>query len=149
MLYSPEVDTDIKCRKSSTLDEPVRPMRCSEAHAKDISDRKSQMIVQDLRPIQIVECNGFHDLIKYLEARYVLPSRKLFTADINLKYAMCKKCLKEKLGEEAVFLSLTTDIWTSIATESYITVTAHFIDNNLVLKDLKNNLLGLPAITAL
>jgi len=33
-------------------------------------------------------------------------------------------------GEEAVFLSITTDIWTSMATESYITVTVHYVDNS-------------------
>ena len=33
--------------------------------------------------------------------------------------------LKECLKNEAKFITLTTDIWTSIATESYLTVTAH------------------------
>ena len=51
---------------------------------------------------------------------------------INLKHATCKQHLKEKLGEEAVFISLTTNMWTSIATESYITVTAHYIDYSWV-----------------
>ena len=34
------------------------------------------------------------------------------------------------MKNEAKFITLTTDIWTSIATESYITVTAHYIDDN-------------------
>jgi len=52
MLYSPNVETAMtKCRKSSTLDGFVRLTRCSETRAKNISD----MIVQDLRPIQTVD----------------------------------------------------------------------------------------------
>jgi len=68
--------------------------------------------------------------MKYLEPGYTLLSRKQFTLDITLKHATCKQCLKEKVGEEAVLLSITTDIWTNMATESYITITAHYIDNS-------------------
>ena len=31
-------------------------------------------------------------------------------------------------------LSITADIWTSIATESYLSVTLHYIDNNWEMK---------------
>ena len=134
-LYCPDVETTTtESRKASTLDGFARPAKCSEARAKNISDRVTHMIVQDLRPIRTVECNGFRNLMKYLEPGYVLPSRKQFTADVNLKHATCKQRLKERLSEEAVFISLTTDIWTSIATEGYITVTAHYIDNSWVLQ---------------
>ena len=134
-LYCPDNEmTMTENRKTSTLDGFVRPAKCSEARAKNISDRVTNMIVQDLRPIRTVECDGFRNLMKFLEPGYVLPSRKQFTADINLKHATYKNHLKEKLREEAVFISLTTDLWTSIATESYITVTAHYIDNNWVLQ---------------
>jgi len=36
---------------TTTMDEFVRHTKCSEACAKNITDRVSQMIVQDLRPI--------------------------------------------------------------------------------------------------
>ena len=63
MLYSPEVETAmIKCRKLSTLDGFVRPMKCSKVCAKNISDRVTHLIAQDLRPIRIIECNFFRDL---------------------------------------------------------------------------------------
>ena len=61
----------------------VRPKRCSEARAKNII----HMIVQDPCPIYIVECNGFHDLMNYLEPGYILPSREQSTTDINFKHA--------------------------------------------------------------
>jgi len=36
------------------MDDFVRRTKCSEARAKSITDRISQMIVQDLRPIRVV-----------------------------------------------------------------------------------------------
>ena len=45
----------------------IRLAKCSDAHMKNITDRVTPMIVQDLRPIYIVECDGFHNLISYLE----------------------------------------------------------------------------------
>ena len=130
LFYCPE--TKKTESKKNTLDGFIRPAKCSDARMKNITDRVTQMIVQDLRPIRMVECDGFRNLMSYLEPGYVLPSRKQFTADINLKHARCKEVLKERLNlkNEAPFISLTTDIWTSLAMESYLTVTAHYIDNS-------------------
>ena len=58
----------------TSLDGFVKCSKCAEAHAKGITDRVSQMIVQDLRPIRIVECEGFQNLLSYLEPGYTLPS---------------------------------------------------------------------------
>ena len=54
----------------------------SEVHSKQITELITEMVVADMRPLRMVECEGF---------------------------------------------SLTTDIWTSIATEAYITMSGHFI----------------------
>jgi len=86
------------------------------------------MIVYDLRPIMIVECVGLRSLLSYLELRYTLPSCKNFISDINHKFEMCKEKLKHRLESEVPCMSLTTEIWTTIATETYMTVTAHYID---------------------
>ena len=46
------------------------------------------------------------------------------------KYLQAKSALIEMLKE----IALTTDIWTSVATQVYITVTAHFIISKWKLK---------------
>ena len=38
------------------------------------------------------------------------------------------------LSKVVEFLSITADIWTSIATESYLSVTLYYIDNNWEMK---------------
>ena len=106
----------------------MRQTKCSKAHVKNITDRVSQMIVQNLRPIWIVEFEGFRSLLSHLEPGYTLPSHKNFVSDINHKFETCKDKLKTHLEGESPCVSITTDIWTSMATEAYMTVTAHYID---------------------
>ena len=47
--------------KMKRLDGFVQPFKCTEARAKGITDRVSQMIVQDLWLIRMVECEGFQN----------------------------------------------------------------------------------------
>ena len=62
------------------------------------------MIVQDLRPIRLIECEGFRNLLRYLEPGYTLPSRK---QDIFHKFETCKDMLKKRLEAEAFSRRLT------------------------------------------
>ena len=48
---------------------------------------------------------------------------------VTEKYKAAKIKLTEMLTEP-MHIALSTDIWTSIATQAYITVTAHFISPN-------------------
>ena len=130
--------------KTASLDGFVRPSKCSEARAKGITDRVSQMIVQDLQPIRLVECEGFRNLLSYLEPGYTLPSQKQFSSDIIHKFETCKDKLKKRLEAEALSIALTTDIWTSMATEAYMTVTGHYIDPNLKLQNFVLETLPFP-----
>ena len=111
----------------TTLDTAVKPRYCSESRAKEISERILLMIALDLRPVRVVEGHGFKDLMHYLEPRYTIPSRKHFTKLLRHKHSLGKEKLCSKF-EEADSIALTTDIWTSAATEAYITVTAHYLD---------------------
>ena len=117
-----------------TLDGFVNSSKCTEARAKGITDWVSQMIAQDLRPIRMVECEGFRNLLRYLE-QAILYQGKNNSPWTSLKFEMCKEKLKKSLEDEAPSMALTTDIWTSIATEAYMTVTAHYIDPNWKLQN--------------
>ena len=102
------------------------------------------MIVQDLRPIRLVECEGFRNLLSYLEPGYTLPSRKQFSMGINHKFEACKDKLKKRLEAEACSMALTKDILTSMTTEAYMTVTAHYIDPNVKLQNFVLETLPFP-----
>ncbi|RXM35974.1 Protein canopy-1, partial [Acipenser ruthenus] len=81
-----------------------------------------RVIVKDLRPISLVEGTAFNDLIQFLEPSYQVPSRKYFTQLIEKKYSATADVIKRELAT-AFSIALTTDIWTIIATEAYLSVT--------------------------
>ncbi|XP_051982267.1 zinc finger BED domain-containing protein 4-like [Xyrauchen texanus] len=88
-----------------------------------------EMIVRDLQPMSVVEDEGFQAFVKALDPRYKLPSRKKMTETylVNM-FDECKDKVRATL-QNAPSVVLTTDMWTSVSTEAYLTVTCHVIEN--------------------
>ena len=93
----------------------VYTRHCSKACHKVITEKIFGLIIQDMRPVAMVEEQGFRDMMTYLEPGYTIPSRKQFTALIQHKHDLAKEELKLKMKEKAIGMVLTTDIWTSVA----------------------------------
>ena len=92
-------------------------------------------IAADMRPYSVVENSGFRHLISILEPRYKIPSRTHLTATvIPSMYNDVKEKVIEGLSS-AHLVALTTDCWTSRATQSFMTVTAHFINDDWEIKN--------------
>ena len=102
--------------------------KCSPAHSKEIDELVSDFIAKDLRPIAIVDGPGFKNLVHFLEPGYKVPSRTHVMSTLRKKYDALKKELVVPISSH--YLAITTDIWTSRATEAYITITAHYIDDD-------------------
>ena len=85
------------------------------------------MIALDMLPYSIVQGLGFRRLIDYLAPGYKVLSRVyLSRTGVPKLYQDVKSKITPQLSS-AISVGYTTDIWSSIATESYITLTAHFI----------------------
>ena len=82
-------------------------------------------------------------ILSYLEPGFTLPSLKQLSMDINHKFETCKK-LKKHLEFEASSIALTTEIWTSMATEAYMTVNTHYIDPSWKLQSFVLESLSFP-----
>ena len=116
------IDKPEEKQKQKKLDIFAKKCACSAERAGVISDRIPNVIIKDLRPISIVSGQGFQELISFLEPGYRLPSHMHFTNLIERKYASVKQKLRGILQEQAKFAAITADLWTSIATESFLTV---------------------------
>jgi len=114
--------------KQMSLDSFSKSLHCTEVRASTIIE-KFVMIAINLKPIHMVEGEGFLKLMNYLEPSYKVPFRKLITGMIHRKHEIAKEKLLDKLDKEANSIAITTDIWTSSATEAYITVSAHYISS--------------------
>ena len=68
--------------------------------------------------------------INLLEPRYTVPDRKYFSEEaIPKKYKELKSTIVAGI-RQASRVSVTTDGWTSRITQSYVTITCHYIDIN-------------------
>lgn len=99
------------------------------------------MICIDLQPYSVVSDKGFRAFVTSLEPRYKLPNRNTLSKEIipNL-YEQTKKDIKESIANSLngniLSLAVTTDGWTSLGNDSYISYTAHYIDDGFVMRNI-------------
>ena len=100
---------------------------CSDARAKLINELIIDVVTMDIRPLAIVDKEGMRCLLLYLEPGYRLPSRKHISSLLRKKHEKAIAILKDKLTQDAITVSLTSDMWTSNTIAAYMSITAHFI----------------------
>ena len=102
----------------------------SSQRAQIITRQIATYIVADMRPLSIVENKEFKRLLEIMDPQYSLPSRKHFSDKVIAGlYVETKNTVMNQL-KGALSVSLTTDSWTSRATQSYMTVTAHYVSQD-------------------
>ena len=116
--------------------------RCPPDRANKITTLIAEFVSRDLRPISVVDGPGFTRLMNFLEPGYQVSPRPHLTKVSHELY----DSLKEKVANSLVNknVAITTDLWTSRATESYITLTAHFIDDEWKLNSKVLSTVGMP-----
>lgn len=129
-------DVDLTTGKTPSLVQPTISssfaikLPQTSARAKAITNAIGLFIAADLQPYSVVENAGFKHLISVLEPRYSMPSRSHLTTKVLP--SMYEDVKEKVLGglSNAELVALRTDGWTSRATESYITVTAHYVNKD-------------------
>ena len=118
-------------KKQVTLSESLTKTsgyRKDSQRRKIIDDALIKMLALDLQPASIVEDRGFLNFMEILDPRYTPPSRRTIMRNLlPQKYEAVQEAVKVKLAN-VQYCAVTTDIWTSRATQGYITVTCHFLD---------------------
>lgn len=108
--------------------EPGPPRRNTSFSDEEINDRIVKMIAVNQMPISFVSSAGYKILME------------LFPGHVSIKEEAVKRRLR-KLHEDSKNtimnnleknqnVALTTDLWTSVAIHSYLTVVSHSIDEN-------------------
>lgn len=111
-----------------TLPESFRqPLAQDSKRAKEIDRAIATFIAVDMRPFSVVDNAGFQEMLRTLEPRYKIPSRTYFTDTAVPALYNKTKAQLETAVSAAPAVALTSDGWTSRATQSYLTVTAHYI----------------------
>lgn len=115
----------------------------SESEQEEIDKTLVEMIVSDFQPLSIVENKGFIKYTKKLNPFYAPPSRRKITSSlIPRMYSEILANVKNDLAKPT-HVAITTDIWTSCSTRSFLAVTAHYIIDH----ELKSSLLETRQLT--
>uniref|UniRef100_A0A8C5GJC3 BED-type domain-containing protein n=1 Tax=Gouania willdenowi TaxID=441366 RepID=A0A8C5GJC3_GOUWI len=113
--------------KQSSMD-AFRVRKLDSSRAEKITGLMTSMVAKDVLPVSFVEGVGFRELMAFLEPDYQVPCRKTTTVRLEKMYEDKAASLRESLCA-AEHLAITTDAWTALTTESYVTVTAHYFED--------------------
>ncbi|KAL5728490.1 hypothetical protein ACHQM5_001566 [Ranunculus cassubicifolius] len=90
----------------------------------------AKAICRHVLPFQFVEYEGVREAFRYANQEATLKSRNTAKADVLKIYERERAKIKHLLNSVPGRIGLTSDLWTSIANDGYITLTAHFIDKD-------------------
>ena len=108
----------------------LRRGSCTPQMAEVLTDSIISIIVNDMRPLSMVEDEGFKQMIKTFHPGYTLPFRTHFTKLMEGKYEKSIYDLGNSFKLSKSKIALTSDAWTSVATEAYLGITCHFINDD-------------------
>ena len=118
---------DRKSIKSFLLSKRPYTSDCKEV--QDRTEAVFNYIVKTRKPISTVDDIWFTKLLSTFDNRYRIPCRQTFTNTIiPEKFNQLKVEMRAAL-DKVNFASVTTDGWTSLGSNSYMSVTVHFVQN--------------------
>lgn len=100
---------------------------------RTIDDKLKRFVVCSLVPLNTIEKESFKEFTKTLEPRYDPPCAKTLKKSLELDYNLTAEQLRNEI-RSCDSVAITHDSWTSIATESYETVTCHYITQEWEIK---------------
>ena len=108
------------------------PLQKGSVKAKAITNAIGKMVAIDLRPYSVVENEGFRELMRVLEPRYSIVSRKELTNVVVPEiYSDLEGKIKESIQSSKSGINFTTDMWKCEGqNREYLTVTAHLVVEN-------------------
>ncbi|XP_072401153.1 E3 SUMO-protein ligase ZBED1-like [Diabrotica undecimpunctata] len=105
-----------------------RPLSVNKS--KQLDEQLIRVIVKEFQPFRVVEDPEFKKFIQMLNPNYNIPDRATISNSLIPQiYNNIKDVVLKKLSETDA-VCLTTDGWTSINNQSFISITVHFIDDD-------------------
>ncbi|XP_039593991.1 E3 SUMO-protein ligase ZBED1-like [Polypterus senegalus] len=104
----------------------------NSARAQEITRGIGEYIAKGLRPFSVADNEGFKRLVNMLEPKYKIPSRDSQTI-LPALYKETRAKVAQSI-KQAECISITTDGWTSRATQSYVTITARAMTSEWEIK---------------
>jgi len=106
---------------------------CPDSRAEKIIVALAEVIIDNMLPLSIVESDSLRRLLELLEPQYKMRAMQTDNEQSSMKTSMSEQ-LADKLDSDARHIAITTDIWTSLSNEAYLSFTASYIDHDWTIK---------------
>ncbi|KAA8519967.1 hypothetical protein F0562_014223 [Nyssa sinensis] len=97
-------------------------------------EKISTAIIRHNYPFMFVEHEGIRDFHSFLNPTVKPITRNTAKFDVLKLYKREKDKLKHVIESIPSRICLTSDLWSSIATDGYLALTAHYVDENWILQ---------------
>ncbi|KAL0244578.1 hypothetical protein GEMRC1_008660 [Eukaryota sp. GEM-RC1] len=101
-------------------------------------------VVKECLPLFAVESCPLYQLLQFYNSNAIVISRATATRRIRSNFLRIRDVVINSVKSNATAVSLTTDLWTSEASQPLIGITFHFITDQFVLKELLMDVKKLP-----
>ncbi|KAL4123109.1 hypothetical protein QTP88_015339 [Uroleucon formosanum] len=116
-------------RRRTYIDKNIDRNRiCTSERTEEIHQALAKMIAMNQMPLSFCSSSGFKQFMSIVEPNYIICKEGAIKQRLKGLKSSVEYMIKKEL-KDASNVSCTTDCWSSIAQETYITVTAHFIDD--------------------
>ena len=119
-----------KTGSSASIARFVTQRSCPDSKQEKITTALARVITENLLPIAIVESDSLRELLQILEPQYKIPCRQTMTARLDSMQVALSSKLHDQLKTDVESLAITTDIWTSVSNEAYLSFTASYVDKD-------------------
>lgn len=103
---------------------------------KKLTHQVARYIVSRAQPIHLVEVDDFKLLLKGFDSRFKMPCVSTIKTIIFDTYTLLTKQIIDLISKTSDTVSLTLDIWSSRAHDSYIGITCHWLTDSFKLHEI-------------
>ncbi len=117
----------------------VNQGRCKDTDPmqRKFDDGVLDYIIEDLRPFNAVSGSGFRKLISLANPRLTVKDRTTYARRLPQRLEEVQRKVADKLAESKdniLSASFTSDMWTSRANDSFLSLTIHYVDEDFILR---------------
>jgi len=119
----------LRKRRRTFMNKTIEPNNiCSSERTEQITQALAKMIAINQMPLSFCSSSGFQQFMAIVEPNYLICKEGAIKRRLKAYKSSVEEQIKKEL-RNAKSVSCTSDCWSSISLQSYITVTAHFIDD--------------------
>src|SRR6185436_5822585 len=107
----------------------------NELQQTKLNQLLAEWIISENLPLSITQSDSFHNFISALDPAFTIPGVKLIKQIIHKAYNHTLLFLIKLIENNALFVNLTTDMWTARNRQGYLGITCSYLNENFELHE--------------